>query len=138
MDATTKERFTGSNQALEAYWMPFTANRQFKQNPRMFVSAKGMFYTSEDGRKVIDGTAGLWCCNAGHGNQEITEAVSRQVATLDFAPSFQMGHPIAFEYAERLKQIAPDGFEHVFFAGSGSESVDTALKIALAYRRANV
>ena len=137
MDATTTERFAGSNQALDAYWMPFTANRQFKQNPRMFVSAKGMFYTSDDGRKIVDGTAGLWCCNAGHGNQEITEAVSRQLATLDFAPSFQLGHPIAFEYAERLNQVAPDGFEHVFFTGSGSESVDTALKIALAYHRAN-
>ncbi len=136
MDAATKERLTPSNQALEAFWMPFTANRQFKQNPRMFVSAKGMFYTTDDGREVVDGTAGLWCCNAGHGNQEITDAVSRQVATLDFAPSFQMGHPLAFEYAERLKHIAPDGFEHVFFAGSGSESVDTALKIALAYHRA--
>lgn len=135
MDAAASERLTRSNQALDAYWMPFTANRQFKQSPRMFVSAKGMFYTTDDGRKVVDGTAGLWCCNAGHGNQEITDAVSRQVATLDYAPSFQMGHPLAFEYAERLKHIAPDGFEHVFFAGSGSESVDTALKIALAYHR---
>lgn len=137
MDAATSARFAGSNQALDAYWMPFTANRQFKQKPRLFVSAKGMFYTSDDGRQVVDGTAGLWCCNAGHGNQEITDAVSRQVATLDFAPSFQLGHPSAFEYAERLTQIAPDGFEHVFFAGSGSEAVDTALKIALAYHRAN-
>ena len=122
---------------LEAFWMPFTANRQFKESPRLFVSAKDMHFTTADDRQVLDGTAGLWCCNAGHGNQEITDAVSRQVATLDFAPSFQMGHPIAFAYAERLRQIAPDGFEHVFFAGSGSESVDTALKIALAYHRAN-
>jgi beta-alanine--pyruvate transaminase len=125
-----------SNQALDAYWMPFTANRQFKQAPRMLVSAKGMHYRSDDGRSILDGTAGLWCCNAGHGHEEITNAVARQLAELDYAPSFQMGHPIAFEFAERLKQVAPEGFNHVFFTGSGSESVDTALKMALAYHRA--
>ncbi|TYC79730.1 aspartate aminotransferase family protein [Stappia sp. BW2] len=125
-----------SNQALDAYWMPFTANRQFKQAPRMLVSAKGMHYRSDDSRSILDGTAGLWCCNAGHGHEEITNAVARQLSELDYAPSFQMGHPIAFEFAERLKQVAPEGFNHVFFTGSGSESVDTALKMALAYHRA--
>lgn len=132
----TKEHFKGKNQSLDAYWMPFTANRQFKQNPRMLVSAKGMYYQSDDGRKILDGTAGLWCCNAGHGRQEITDAVSKQLSTLDFAPSFQMGHPIAFEFAERLKEISPKGFDHVFFTNSGSESVDTALKMTIAYHRA--
>ncbi|WP_346892283.1 aspartate aminotransferase family protein [uncultured Roseibium sp.] len=136
MDAVVDRTENRSNQVLDAYWMPFTANRQFKQNPRMLVSAKGMHYQSDDGRTILDGTAGLWCCNAGHGNAEITDAVARQLSNLDYAPSFQMGHPIAFEFAERLKQIAPDGFDHVFFTGSGSESVDTALKIALAYHRA--
>jgi beta-alanine--pyruvate transaminase len=125
-----------SNQPLDAYWMPFTANRQFKEAPRMLVSASGMHYRSDDDRSILDGTAGLWCCNAGHGHTEITDAVARQLEKLDYAPSFQMGHPIAFEFAERLKAAAPDGFNHVFFTGSGSESVDTALKMALAYHRA--
>lgn len=125
-----------SNQPLDAYWMPFTANRQFKEAPRMLVSAKGMHYRSDDDRSILDGTAGLWCCNAGHGHKEITDAVARQLEKLDYAPSFQMGHPIAFEFAERLKATAPEGFNHVFFTGSGSESVDTALKMALAYHRA--
>jgi len=118
------------------YWMPFTANRQFKASPRLLVSAKGMHYFSDDGRSILDGTAGLWCVNAGHGRETITAAVERQLATLDYAPSFQMGHPIAFEFAERLGRIAPGGLDRVFFTGSGSESVDTALKIALAYQRA--
>ncbi|WP_407525851.1 aspartate aminotransferase family protein [Methylobacterium oryzisoli] len=125
---------------LEAYWMPFTANRQFKAAPRMLVAAEGMYYVADDGRAVLDGTAGLWCVNAGHGRRRIVEAVERQLATLDFAPSFQMGHPVAFDFAERLAAIAPgpDGkrLDRVFFTGSGSESVDTALKIALAYQRA--
>ncbi|WP_375456249.1 aspartate aminotransferase family protein [uncultured Methylobacterium sp.] len=124
---------------MDAFWMPFTANRQFKAAPRMFVAAKGMHYTTDDGRQVLDGTAGLWCCNAGHGRSGIAQAVERQLATLDFAPTFQMGHPIAFDFAERLAAIAPgpDGqkLDRVFFTGSGSESVDTALKIALAYQR---
>lgn len=136
MDTNTENTLTGTNRPLDAYWMPFTANRQFKQTPRMLVSAKGMHYQRDDGHSVLDGTAGLWCCNAGHGHNEITDRVARQLATLDFAPSFQMGHPIAFEFAERLKQIAPQGFDHIFFTGSGSESVDTALKMALAYHRA--
>ncbi len=124
------------NIPLDAFWMPFTANRQFKASPRLLVGAKGMFYQSDDGREILDGTAGLWCCNAGHGHVEIADAVRDQLMSLDFAPTFQMGHPIAFEFADRLRNIAPDGFDHVFFTGSGSESVDTALKIALAYHRA--
>lgn len=126
--------------ALDAFWMPFTANRQFKKAPRLLASASGMHYATEDGRKVLDGTAGLWCVNAGHGREQITRAVERQLATLDYAPTFQMGHPIAFDFAERLAEIAPgEGaakLDRVFFTGSGSESVDTALKIAIAYQRA--
>lgn len=122
---------------LELFWMPFTANRQFKAAPRMFASAQGMYYTTEDGRKVIDGSAGLWCTNAGHGRREIASAVEKQLTTLDFAPAFQMGHPLAFEFANRLAEIAPAGLDRIFFTNSGSESGDTALKIALAYHRAN-
>ena len=122
--------------SLDAFWMPFTANRQFKAAPRLLVSAEGMHYRSDDGRTVLDGTAGLWCVNAGHGRRQIAAAVERQLSTLDFAPTFQMGHPIAFEFAERLAEIAPGGLDRVFFTNSGSESVDTALKIALAYQRA--
>jgi beta-alanine--pyruvate transaminase len=139
-----EHRMTASDRSnvspLDAYWMPFTANRQFKAAPRLLVAAEGTHYTADDGRRVLDGTAGLWCVNAGHGRQSITDAVTRQLSTLDFAPSFQMGHPIAFELAERLAAIAPGGpdakLDKVFFTGSGSESVDTALKIALAYQRA--
>lgn len=125
---------------LENYWMPFTANRQFKAAPRLLASAEGMHYTSVDGRKVLDGTAGLWCVNLGHGRRQIAQAVERQLSTLDYAPSFQMGHPVAFDFATKLASIAPGGaqaeLDRVFFTGSGSESVDTALKIALAYQRA--
>ncbi|MDR6631993.1 beta-alanine--pyruvate transaminase [Phyllobacterium sp. 1468] len=121
---------------LDAFWMPFTANRQFKENPRLLVSAKDMHYKSHDGREVLDGTAGLWCCNAGHGRPRIVEAVQKQVAELDYAPAFQMGHPKAFELAARLAAMLPSPLDHVFFTNSGSESVDTALKIALAYHRA--
>lgn len=121
---------------LEAFWMPFTANRQFKQAPRLFVAAKDMHYTTSDGRQVLDGTAGLWCVNAGHCRPKITEAIQRQAAELDYAPAFQMGHPKAFELASKLAAIAPTGLDHVFFTNSGSESVETALKIALAYHRA--
>ncbi|MEZ2330357.1 aspartate aminotransferase family protein [Mesorhizobium sp. RCC_202] len=120
---------------LSAFWMPFTANRQFKQAPRMFVSAKDMHYTTSDGRKVLDGTAGLWCVNAGHCRPKITEAIQSQAAELDYAPAFQMGHPIVFELANRLVDIAPQGMDHVFFTNSGSESVETALKMAIAYHR---
>jgi beta-alanine--pyruvate transaminase len=121
---------------LSAYWMPFTANRQFKANPRLFVAAEGMHYTSADGRKVLDGTAGLWCVNAGHGRREIAEAVERQLYTLDYSPAFQMGHPGAFELAARVAAMTPAGLDRIFFVNSGSEAVDTALKIALAYHRA--
>jgi beta-alanine--pyruvate transaminase len=121
---------------LSAFWMPFSANRQFKKAPRMFVAAEGMHYTTADGRRVLDGTAGLWCCNAGHGQPKIVEAIQRQAAELDYAPAFQMGHPKAFELATRVRDMAPEPFQHVFFTNSGSESVETALKIALAYHRA--
>ncbi len=120
---------------LNAFWMPFTANRQFKQAPRMFVSAKDMHYTTSDGRKVLDGTAGLWCVNAGHCRPKITEAIQEQAAELDYAPAFQMGHPLVFELANRLVDLTPAGLDRVFFTNSGSESVETALKIALAYHR---
>jgi beta-alanine--pyruvate transaminase len=120
---------------LAAFWMPFTANRQFKKTPRMFVGAKDMHYTTADGRQVLDGTAGLWCCNAGHCRPKITEAIARQAAEMDYAPAFQMGHPAAFELANRIIEIAPPGMEHVFYTNSGSESVETALKIAIAYHR---
>ena len=121
---------------LDAFWMPFTANRQFKANPRLLVRAEGMHYWTADGREVLDGVAGLWCVNAGHGRREITEAVTRQLSTMEFAPTFQMGHPMAFELANRLAKIAPSGLDRIFFTNSGSESVDTALKIAVAYHRA--
>jgi beta-alanine--pyruvate transaminase len=120
---------------LSAFWMPFTANRQYKANPRLLVSAKGMYFRSADGTQVLDGTAGLWCVNAGHGREEIAVAVGRQLETLDFAPTFQMGHPLAFDFAARLAKIAPAGMDRIFFTNSGSEAVDTALKIAFAYHR---
>jgi len=122
--------------SLDHYWMPFTANRQFKAAPRMLSEASGMYYFSEDGRAILDGTAGLWCVNAGHGRAEIAEAVSAQLARLDYAPPFQMGHPDAFRFAEALAAIAPPGLDRIFFTNSGSESVETALKVALAYQRA--
>jgi len=126
---------TLSRSELEAYWMPFTANRQFKSKPRLLAKASGMHYWTADGRQILDAVAGLWCVNAGHGRREITEAVSRQLETMDYAPPFQMGHPAAFELANALVQIAPSGLDHAFFTNSGSESVDTALKIALAFQR---
>ena len=126
----------GPHPELEAFWMPFTANRQFKSNPRLLARAEGMLYWTADGREVLDAVAGLWCVNAGHGRREITEAVSRQLATMDYAPGFQMGHPLAFELANRLVELSPPGLDRVFFTNSGSESVDTALKIAIAYQRA--
>jgi len=121
--------------SLEAFWMPFTANRQFKAAPRLLARAEGMHYWTPDGRQVLDGVAGLWCVNAGHGRREISEAVAKQIAVMDYAPPFQMGHPLAFELANAIVAIAPKGIDHVFFTNSGSESVDTALKIALAYHR---
>jgi beta-alanine--pyruvate transaminase len=124
-----------STNNLEAYWMPFTANRAFKKKPRIIVRAEGMHYWSHDGRKVLDGTSGLWCVNAGHARPEIAKAVHDQLMELDYAAAFQMGHPKAFELAARLAAMAPQGLDHVFFTNSGSESVETALKIALAYHR---
>ena len=121
---------------LDAYWMPFSSNRAFKQTPRMLARAEGMSYFTEDGREVIDGTAGLWCVNAGHGRREITEAIQRQAAVMDFAPTFNMGHPIAFQAAAKVAGMTPEGLDRVFFTNSGSEAADTALKIALAYQRA--
>ena len=127
---------TSSPNDLESFWMPYTANRLFKAQPRLFVSAKDMHYRTSDGRAVLDGTAGLWCCNAGHSRPKIVEAVQRQIEELDYAPAFQMGHPKAFELANRLVQLTPEGLDHVFFTNSGSEAVDTALKTALAYHQA--
>jgi len=120
---------------LDAYWMPFTANRQFKQAPRLLTQADGMFFRDDKGREVLDGIAGLWCVNAGHNRPKIVQTIQAQAAELDFAPPFQMGHPKAFELAERIAQLAPAGMNRVFFTNSGSESVDTALKMALAYHR---
>ena len=120
---------------LNAFWMPFTANRQFKKAPRLFARAKDMHYFTVDGRQVLDGTAGLWCVNAGHCRPKIVEAIQEQAAELDYAPAFQMGHPKAFELANRLVEIAPEGLDHVLYTNSGSESVETALKVALAYHR---
>lgn len=120
---------------LDALWMPFTANREFKLAPRLLSRAEGMHYQTPQGRLVLDGTAGLWCVNAGHARPRITEAISRQAAEMDYAPPFQMGHPLAFELAERLVQLTPTGLNRVFFTNSGSESVETALKIALACHR---
>ena len=121
--------------AMDAYWMPFTANRQFKQAPRLLTRAEGMHYWDVDGRQILDGVAGLWCVNAGHGRPRIVKAIQQQAAELDFAPPFQMAHPKAFELAERLAALAPAGMNKVFFANSGSEAVETALKMALAYHR---
>jgi beta-alanine--pyruvate transaminase len=121
---------------LDAWWMPFTANRQFKRTARLLVTARDMHYVAVDGRRILDGTAGLWCVNAGHGREPIVAAIREQAAKLDYAPSFQMGHPIAFEFAAKLSAIAPGDLDHVFFCNSGSEAVDTALKIALAYHQA--
>ncbi|RZS58263.1 aspartate aminotransferase family protein [Sphaerotilus mobilis] len=121
--------------AMDAYWMPFTANRQFKKNPRLLARAEGMHYWTADGRQILDGVAGLWCVNAGHARARIVRAIAEQAAEMDYAPPFQMGHPKAFELAERVAALAPAGLNRVFFTNSGSESVDTALKIALAYHR---
>jgi beta-alanine--pyruvate transaminase len=121
---------------LSAFWMPFTDNRGFKRDPRMFAGAKDMHYVTPDGREVLDATSGLWCVNAGHCREPIVEAIRRQAGELDYAPSFQLGHPLAFELAERLQRILPAGLDRIFFANSGSEAVDSALKIALAYQRA--
>ncbi len=129
-------RMNATPNDMRAFWMPFTANRQFKKEPRLFVGSKDMHYTTHDGRQVLDGTAGLWCVNAGHCRPMITEAIRQQVGELDYAPAFQLGHPKAFELANRLVDLAPEGMNHVLYTNSGSESVETALKVALAYHRA--
>ena len=121
---------------LEAHWMPFTGNRQFKADPRIIVEGKGAYFTDADGRKIFDGLSGLWCTGLGHGRTEIVEAVSKQIAKLDYAPAFQFGHPTAFELANKIKDLTPAGLDYVFFAGSGSEAADTSLKLARAYWRA--
>jgi beta-alanine--pyruvate transaminase len=123
-------------EALESFWLPFTPNRQFKANPRLFVAAEGMHYVTSDGRRILDAMAGLWCVNAGHGQRAIVDAIKAQAERLDFVSSFQMSHPAAFELAERIAEIAPPGLDRVFFTNSGSEAVDTALKIARVYHRA--
>ncbi len=120
---------------LDSLWMPFTANRQFKSAPRLLVSADGMYYRNREGEKILDGSAGLWCVNAGHNRKPIVEAIQKQAATLDFAPPFQMGHPAAFELASRILDLVPRSYSEVFFCNSGSEAVDTALKIAIGYHR---
>jgi beta-alanine--pyruvate transaminase len=122
--------------SLDAFWMPFTPNRAFKADPRMVVRAEGMYYYTPEGRAVLDGTSGLWCCAAGHGRTRIVEAIQRAAAELDYATTFNLGHPLAFEFANRLGQILPEGLDRIFFTNSGSESADTALKIALAYQQA--
>ena len=121
---------------LEAHWMPYTANRNFKANPRMMASADGCYYTDIDGRKIFDGLSGLWTCGLGHGRQEIVDAAAKQLATLDYSPAFQYGHPLSFALANKLKELTPAGLDYVFFTGSGSESADTSLKMARAYWRA--
>ncbi len=122
--------------SLDELWMPFTANRAFKRAPRMFVGAKDMHYTAADGREILDGTAGLWCVNAGHCRDSIVAAIREQAGTMDYAPPFQMGHPLEFELAQKLAAMLPTGLDRIFFGNSGSEAVDTALKIALAYWQA--
>ena len=121
--------------SLDAFWMPFTANRQFKAAPRLLARAEGMHYWTPEGRQILDGVAGLWCVNAGHANPHVVQAIRRQAGELDYAPPFQLGHPSAFRLAERLSRLTPEGLDKVFFTNSGSESVETALKIALAYHR---
>ena len=121
---------------LAPYWMPFTANRQFKAAPRMLVAAEGMHYTTDDGRRILDAIAGMWCVNAGHGRRQIIDAIKAQAERMDYATAFQMGHPTAFELSSKLVNLLPGDLDHVFYANSGSEAVDTALKIAIAYHRA--
>jgi beta-alanine--pyruvate transaminase len=120
---------------MESYWMPFTGNRYFKENPRIIERAEGMYCYTHDGKQLLDAVAGLWCCNAGHCHPKIVEAIQKQAATLDYSMAFQLGHPKVFEMANKITSMAPDGLDYAFFVNSGSEAVDTALKIALAYHR---
>jgi beta-alanine--pyruvate transaminase len=133
---TSASRFPMSREWMESHWMPFTGNRDFKATPRMMVAAQGAYYTDSNGKKIFDGLSGLWCAGLGHGRSEITEAVSKQLATLDFSPAFQFGHPLSFELANKIVELTPQGLDYVFYTGSGSESADTALKMARAYWRA--
>jgi len=133
-DQTQKNNYTPND--LEAFWMPFTANQDFKADPRIVSKSKGMYYYTPNGDKVLDAVAGLWCCNAGHNRDEIVKAIQEQAAELDFVPSFQAGHYKAFELSNKLTDISPENLNHVFYSNSGSEAVETALKIALAYFRA--
>ena len=132
--STTSDQ-TLSREQLEAHWMPYTGNRQFKKDPRIIVGANGVHFTDDKGREILDGLSGLWCCGAGHNRPEISEAVYKQLQTLDYSPGFQFGHPGSFELANRVKALTPDGLDYVFFTGSGSESADTSLKMARAYWR---
>ena len=127
---------THNDTAMDAYWMPFTSNREFKNDPRMLATAKGMYYTTTGGNRVMDGISGLWCCNAGHCHPHIVKAIQEQAAELDYSTAFQIGYPATFRLAERLARLAPEGIDSVFFTNSGSESVDTALKMALGYHHA--
>ena len=136
MNEISPTAFEPSPNDLDPFWMPYTANRAFKAQPRMLARAEGMYYYTPEGREILDGTAGLWCVNAGHGRREITEAIQRQAAVMDFAPTFQLSHPIAFKAAAKIAELTPAGLDRVFFTNSGSEAADTALKIALAYHRA--
>jgi beta-alanine--pyruvate transaminase len=131
--ADTRRVATSVPNDLESFWLPFTPNRAFKKSPRLIARAKNMHYYTTDGRAVLDGSAGLWCCNAGHNRDPIVEAIQRQAAELDYAPAFQFSHPQAFELASRIAALAPGDLDHVFFCNSGSEAADSALKIALAY-----
>jgi beta-alanine--pyruvate transaminase len=129
------ETSTAPKSGMDAFWMPFTANRQFKQKPRLLAKASGMHYWTAEGREVLDGVAGLWCVNAGHARPKIVKAIAEQAQEMDFAPPFNMGHPKAFELAEKLVELTPPGLNKVFYTNSGSESVETALKMAIAYHR---
>jgi len=133
---TSTDPYPANPAWLDAHWMPYTGNRDFKAHPRMMVSAQGAYYTDSSGKRIFDGLSGLWCAGLGHGRAEITEAVSRQMATMDYSPAFQFGHPLSFELANRIRDLTPEGLNYVFFTGSGSESADTSLKMARAYWRA--
>jgi beta-alanine--pyruvate transaminase len=133
---TSASHFPMSRDWMEAHWMAFTGNRNFKAKPRMMVGAQGAYFTDSHGKKIFDGLSGLWCAGLGHGRREITEAVSKQMATMDYSPAFQFGHPLSFELANKIVELTPEGLDYVFYTGSGSESADTALKMARAYWRA--
>lgn len=134
-DTSTEQFAMLSADELQAHWMPFTANRQFKQDPRLMVAAQGVYYTDHKGRQIFDGLSGLWTCGLGHGREEVTDAVSKQMATLDYSPGFQYGHPLSFKLANKVVELTPKGLDYVFFTDSGSETIDTALKMARGYWR---